>query len=291
MALETLNGTYVFFSYAQRDKALRDQLENHLSNLKYRGLITTWHDREIQAGEERARQIDIYLNNARIILLLISAHFMASEYCYGLEMKRALERHQRGEAHVIPILLRPVLFTNEPFARLQILPKNGKPVVKWSDRDSAFVDIACEIEKIALTYKAKATQMEKKCLFCGAEIRPGDSFCLNCGNIVLPAPPSFAPQQGQPGGAREATPTDWTSSVSPETPQASVWGDIEEATELATQQADYPASTAQTTIDRIEHPARFILRSDDGKIVREYPLDKADQNWACPGQRHIALQR
>src|SRR5438067_2081356 len=136
MAPKQTNGTYVFFSYAQRDKALRDHLEKHLSNLKYRRLITTWHDREIRAGEERAQQIDIHLNNARIILLLISAHFMASEYYHGLEMKRALERHERGEAHVIPVLLRPVMFTDEPFARLQMLPKNGKPVVKWSDRDS-----------------------------------------------------------------------------------------------------------------------------------------------------------
>src|SRR6266487_5505898 len=72
-ALEPGQGSFVFFSYAHRDKWLRDRLEAHLSNLKYRGLITTWYDREIGAGEEWARQIDIYLNKAHIILLLISA--------------------------------------------------------------------------------------------------------------------------------------------------------------------------------------------------------------------------
>ena len=131
---------------------LRDRLEDHLSNLKYRGLITTWYDREIRAGEEWAQQIDIYLNKAHIILLLISADFMASQYCYSIEMKQALERHERREADVIPILLRPVLFTDAPFAKLQMLPTNGKPVIQWRDRDSAFVDIAYGIERVAQKY-------------------------------------------------------------------------------------------------------------------------------------------
>jgi pSer/pThr/pTyr-binding forkhead associated (FHA) protein len=125
--------------------------------------------------------------------------------------------------------------------------------------------------------------MEKKCPYCGAETRPGDNYCLNCGNPLLPATPSSAPQQGQLGDATVAAPADWASSVPAETPQANMWGDIggttvaaESAAELATQKADYPAPTAQATIDRIEHPARFILRSDDGEVVQEYPLDKAE---------------
>ena len=147
MSLERSRLVYVFFSYARQDRALRDKLEDHLSNLKYRGLITTWHDREISAGTEWAHQIDIHLNTADIILLLISSNFMASEYCYSIEMKRAIERHEQREARVIPILLRPVLFTDAPFAKLQFLPTNGKPVVNWRNRDSAFVDIALAIEQ------------------------------------------------------------------------------------------------------------------------------------------------
>src|SRR6266851_6430236 len=91
---ERAPGAFVFFSYAHQDKRFRDKLEDHLSNLKYRGLIATWHDREIRPGEEWAQQIDIYLNTAHIILLLVSADFMASEYCYSIEMKRAMERYE-----------------------------------------------------------------------------------------------------------------------------------------------------------------------------------------------------
>ena len=95
---EPEDGAFVFFSYSHKDKRFRDKLEDHLSILKYRGLISTWHDREIHAGEEWAQQIDIHLEKAHILLLLISSDFMSSQYCYGIEMKRALERHDLKEA-------------------------------------------------------------------------------------------------------------------------------------------------------------------------------------------------
>src|SRR6266702_5281054 len=69
-------------------------------------------------------------------------------------MKRALERHEQGKADVIPVLLRPVLYTDAPFAKLQMLPANRKPITRWRDRDSAFFDIACGIERAAQKYSA-----------------------------------------------------------------------------------------------------------------------------------------
>jgi hypothetical protein len=183
---EREQGAFVFFSYAHRDKGFRDRLEEHLSNLKYRGLITTWYDREISAGEEWVQQIDIHLNKAQVILLLISASFMASEYCYSIEMRRALERQENHEADVIPILLRPVLYTDAPFAKLQMLPTNGKPVVLWRDRDSAFVDIAYAIEKVAKKYLPPA------------QTTPGPSVeQIPYGG--LQAVPSTTPQPPPPG--------------------------------------------------------------------------------------------
>src|SRR5437016_3708622 len=94
----------VFYSYAHQDEALRQQLETHLSLLRRQGLISEWHDREILPGAEWGREIDEHLETASIILLLISADFLASDYCYDKEMTRALERHQRGEVRVIPII-------------------------------------------------------------------------------------------------------------------------------------------------------------------------------------------
>ncbi len=137
----------IFYCYAHEDKALRNELERHLGVLKRLGHITGWDDCEIQAGREWEREIETHLNTAHIILLLISSDFLASNYCYGIEMRRALERHAIGEAHVIPIILRPVDWKGTPFEKLQVLPINGRPVTKWTNRDDAFTDIAKGIRK------------------------------------------------------------------------------------------------------------------------------------------------
>lgn len=98
----------IFFCYAHEDEPLLNKLKTHLMPLQRKGLIDVWYDRDISAGTEWEHQIKEQLNTAQIILLLVSPDFMNSDYCYGVEMQRALERHERGEARVIPIILRPV---------------------------------------------------------------------------------------------------------------------------------------------------------------------------------------
>jgi hypothetical protein len=139
----------VFFAYSHKDEALRDELEKHLAILNRSGVIASWHDRRISGGTEWDGEIDEYLNRADIILLLVSADFLASSYCYDREMKRAVERHESGEARVIPIALRHCDWQGAPFAKLQGLPRDMKPVTSWGDRDEAFKDIAIGIRRVA----------------------------------------------------------------------------------------------------------------------------------------------
>ena len=108
----------LFYSYAHNDAALRDELEKHLSLLRREG-YTGWHDRKIPAGKEWADQIDEHLDNAAVILFLVSADFVASDYCWQVEMTRAMERHEAGDAAVIPIILRPCDWKSAPFGKLQ----------------------------------------------------------------------------------------------------------------------------------------------------------------------------
>ena len=132
----------IFYAYAREDEALRDELEKHLTTLQRQGLIMSWHDRKVVPGSDWAQEIDTHLATASIILLLISPDFLASDYCYGVEMQRAMARHERGDAHVLPIILRPVHWQTAPFASLQGLPRDMKPVTSWPNRDEAFQDIA-----------------------------------------------------------------------------------------------------------------------------------------------------
>lgn len=137
----------VFFSYSHQDEQLRDELAKHLSILKRQGIITAWYDREISAGTEWAGEIDAHLNTAQVILLLISADFLASDYCYDIELTQAMERHAAQEARVIPVILREVDWKGAAFGKLQALPKNALPVNNWANRDQAFADIARGIRK------------------------------------------------------------------------------------------------------------------------------------------------
>src|SRR2546421_2715472 len=131
----------VFCSYAHEDEVWLRKLETHLSPLKHQGLISLWHDRLISPSTNWAQAIDSRLETASIILLLVSADFFASSYCYGIEMKRALERQEAGEAQVISIVVRSVDWKDAPFAHLQVLPTDAKPIATWSDVDTAFANV------------------------------------------------------------------------------------------------------------------------------------------------------
>src|ERR1700690_3593701 len=137
----------IFFSYSHADECLRDQLEIQLSGLQRQAIISSGHDRRITAGTDLNNSIDKHLDAAEVILLLISPDFIASDYCYEREMKRALERHDRGEARVIPVILRPCDWHDLPFGKLLATPTDGLPVTKWPNRDDAFLDVVTAIKR------------------------------------------------------------------------------------------------------------------------------------------------
>jgi hypothetical protein len=136
----------LFFSYSHVDENLRDQLEIHLSSLRRQGLIDSWHDRRIMAGDDFGQAIDQHIDTADVILLLVSPDFIASDYCYDREMKRAFERHERGDATIIPVILRPCDWHDLPFGKLLATPKDGRPITKWPNIDEAFQDVVTAIK-------------------------------------------------------------------------------------------------------------------------------------------------
>lgn len=150
----------IFMSYSHKDESLRDELETHLSLLKHQGLISTWHDRKILAGDEFGSEIDENLEDSEIILLLVSPYFLASDYCYDIEMKRALERHHYGEARVIPIILEHCDWHSAPFGKLTALPKDGRPVTDYPNQHKAFTEIARGIRKAIEETQGKKSKSE-----------------------------------------------------------------------------------------------------------------------------------
>jgi hypothetical protein len=137
----------LFYTYSHKDEKLREQLETHLSTLKRENRISGWHDRRITAGTEWKGEIDEQLKSSSVILLLVTANFLASDYCHDVELRYAMEQHEQGKARVIPVILRPCDWKTAIFAKLQAFPTDGKPVINWKTRDDAFLNVVEGIRK------------------------------------------------------------------------------------------------------------------------------------------------
>jgi internalin A len=157
---EPLSAIRVMCCYSRKDERLREELDTHLKLMHRQGLITTWHDRNIDAGEDWKQSIDDNLERADIILLLVSSDFIASDYCYATEMKRALEKHRNGEAVVIPLIVRDVNLSIAPIKEIQCLPRDGRPITLWDDRDSAWRDVSEGIQKVVEKLLKKKANLE-----------------------------------------------------------------------------------------------------------------------------------
>jgi hypothetical protein len=139
----------LFFSYSHHDQKLRDQLEVHLAMLKREGTISTWHDGRIDVGKDLDKAVKEQLEAADIVLLLVSPHFIASDYCYNIEMQRAMERHDAGTARVIPVILEPCDWHSAPFGRLRATPADGKPITKFTNLNDGFLNVVQDIRRAA----------------------------------------------------------------------------------------------------------------------------------------------
>jgi tetratricopeptide (TPR) repeat protein len=168
----------LFISYSHRDEKLRRQLESHLTQLRRDEVIADWHDRRITPGQEWGKEIDEHLESARVILLLVSADFLASDYCYDIEVRRAMQRHEAGEAVVVPVILRPCDWNKAPFGKLQALPAEGRAVILWRPRDSAYLDVVQGIRRALNELRARqataAEATQSTALTQPSNARPAD---------------------------------------------------------------------------------------------------------------------
>ena len=184
----------VFCCYAREDLSLLLKLRKHLAFLKRGVSLNIWHDMDVSPGAEWEEEINEHLNTAHIILLLVSPDFMASEYCTSREMKRAMERHERGEASVVPILLRPVHWQEAPFAKLRVLPNNTRAVTEWQNRDQAWSTIAQGIKQVAEEWliKLSVSSSEPSQMTSATSLHPeGSAAIVRCDWGEAPDVPVF----------------------------------------------------------------------------------------------------
>lgn len=151
----------LYISYAPSDVAFCNELVAHLALLRRNRVVAAWHAQEIKAGQDWKAAIEHHLASSRFIVLLISADFLNSDFLYHTEMSRALARARRGDACVIPVLIRPCDWQNAPFESLWLLPRSPEgevlAVAKWPNRDEAWQSVVRRIRETVLTPGKGAT--------------------------------------------------------------------------------------------------------------------------------------
>lgn len=138
---QDIEASRVFISYVERDSNLCDELLIHLSMMRRQGLVEEWYDRLVAPGSERNLEAHRALERSDVVLPLVSADFISSNERFTLEMRKALERHERGETQVLPVIVRACDWKHPPLGLLQVLPTGARPVTSWTNRDEAWLDV------------------------------------------------------------------------------------------------------------------------------------------------------
>ncbi len=150
----------IFTAYAHADEPLRDELETHLAMLKREGRIAVFHDRKLLPGQDWRKILDERLLSADVVVLLISPDFLASDYCFGIELATALEMQQQGRSVVVPVIARPCDWKHAPLSGLQAVPTDARPITVWPNRDEAFLNVTLGIRALLETLAPKAIPIE-----------------------------------------------------------------------------------------------------------------------------------
>lgn len=144
----------VFVSYSHRDEKFRGELDVQLTILSNKGYLEWWTDQQLVPGDEWEKEILDKLAEADIILLLVSAYFLASSFCWSVELAKAIERHDQGTARVVPIFVRDCACEETPIEKLHGVPRKDRPVSTWKDRHKAWTTVAKGIQKAVEEWRA-----------------------------------------------------------------------------------------------------------------------------------------
>ena len=179
--------TKLFFSYSHKDEELRNELETHLALLKRQGIISSWHDRRISAGEDFGQAISSELESAQVVLLLVSANFLASDYCFEKEMGRALEKHADGTAVLVPVILHPCDWQSSPLGSLRATPTDGLAISMHANQHEALACVAKDVREAANRFIERQTPVEAT----SSDVKPTVAVVAEARSSNLPVKRKF----------------------------------------------------------------------------------------------------
>ena len=154
----------VFISYAHDNLEDREELIKHLSVLKRNGLINEWSDKELVAGQDWDRAIKKNLEDADIVLFLVSSEFLASDYINNVEVEETIKKYHENSIKVFPVILNNCMWQETILNKFQAVPSEKgrlKPISEWTNRNDAFYTVSIELMKSIKGKEPKNFQLEK----------------------------------------------------------------------------------------------------------------------------------
>lgn len=149
-----------FISYSHKDKDGLEALISSLAMAKRVGNLTLWYDKAIDAGEEWEKRIFEELHNSDIVLCLVSADFINSDFC-DRELNNALNRHLEGEQKVIPVQWRSCHWDNLPISKLQGLVNQSIKSLPENEQDLAWTEAAKKLDPMIEEAREAILQRKK----------------------------------------------------------------------------------------------------------------------------------
>ena len=137
-----------FISYSHADESIVDRLHKHLAQLRREDKITTWVDKQILAGTDLDDDISNSLKGADYFLAIVSADYLSSNYCFEKEFKEALKLHEKKNLQIIPIIAEPCDWKTSPFGKMKAIPKDGKPISEWTNKEAALLNVTDELRRL-----------------------------------------------------------------------------------------------------------------------------------------------
>ena len=135
----------MFVSYSHRDRKHLDTLRVHLAGLERSGQLHCWWDGQLEVGKAWEPRILEALHRADIVLLLLTAHFVASDYV-DKELRVARERETRGEMiDLVPVLVESFDLGAHWLGELQLISVNGKAIMQSRLGSAAWEHVARQI--------------------------------------------------------------------------------------------------------------------------------------------------
>lgn len=140
----------VFISYSHKDSAFLERLLIHLKPLERQGLVDTWVDTRLRAGDRWKDTIESELERARIAILMVTADFLASDFIVNNELPPILSNAQSRGTKILPVVLKPCRFTRDQnLSVFQSVNDPRAPLIALSeaDQETIYDDICSEVER------------------------------------------------------------------------------------------------------------------------------------------------